>query len=87
MSSTFSCPLCGRPTIEVSLPFTYRRGDRALTVQRQFWRCPGDCLDFDSEEIFTFSTLDMMRADEAKAKEEWLTRFGEPMPPGRGRHP
>jgi hypothetical protein len=48
------------------------------------WECPTGCPDpADGNVPYQFTTFELMSWEEARARDEWAVRFGEPMPPSR----
>jgi hypothetical protein len=84
-----ACPYCHTPARLGTRISRYRRGDRVLPVEVQHWECPAGCLAEDAQGPFRFEDPALLRANDEAARQAWMERFAEPMPPsGRpGRKP
>ena len=92
MKPTITPPLCsgcGQPAQLVSKVTRFRRGERVLPFDGFLWACPSSCVDPEDGSVpYQFSNFELMEWEEAQAREAWVERFGEPMPPSqRGRRP
>lgn len=78
------CSACGNPATLVPRAARFRRGDRVLAMEGWIWECTSGCADpMDGSLPYQFTTFELMSWEDARAREEWKTRFGEPMPPSR----
>lgn len=77
---TPACPKCLKTAISTTATIRFRRGQRVLSVKTKQWRCPGECAGPKGEVPYVFADLATMKANEAKAREEWRTTFGREMP-------
>lgn len=78
------CSGCGNPATLVPRPARFRRGDRVLAIDGWIWECSSGCPDpVDGSLPYQFTTFELMSWEEARARDEWRARFGEPMPASR----
>jgi hypothetical protein len=73
------CTYCQKPAVRKPHTWKFKRGDKSVEVQSDYWECTSNCMGPDGVMPFSWLGPLLMKECDDKIAIAW----GEPLPPRR----